>query len=180
MFSVVQAVLLNPPPFRTPDRIAVFGDRSTSIDTEFVSHITFDDWKSRNTAFVELAAFRYWETVNLEDAASEPESISLVTASADFFDVLGIRPLLGRTFKEERNRVGGSEAVISYELWARRFHRNPAVLGTSIRIRGAQAAIVGVMPPSSLKLSIGWGDAWTCLYRYNIAEQRATRTAPDA
>jgi len=174
MFSVVQAVLLNPLPFRDPDRIAVLGERSKSIDTDFVSPITFDDWRTRNEAFSEMAAFRYWETVNLEDPSGEPESINLVTATANFFDVLGTPPLLGRTFKDEQNKVGGSEAVISYELWTRRFHRNPAVLGTSIRIRGAQTSVVGVMPPSSLKLSLGWGDAWTCLYRYNVAEQRAT------
>ena len=174
MFSVLQAVLFNPPPFRDPDRLLVLGERSASIDTEFVSPITYDDWKRRNDAFEDLAAFRYWETVNLEDATGEPESINLVTASANFFPVLGVSPQLGRTYVEEQNKNGGSEAVISDQLWARRYHRDPAVLGKAIRIRGAMATIVGVLPPSSLNLSLGWGDAWTCLYRYNIQEQRAT------
>ena len=174
MFSVLQAVLLNPPPFRDPDRIIVLGERSASIDTEFVSPVTYDDWRTRNDAFTEIAAFRYWETVNLEDSLSEPDSVNLVTASANFFDVLGVRPLIGRSYREEQNKAGGSEALISDDLWTRRYHRDPAVLGKTIRIRGASASIVGVMPRSSLKLSLGWGDVWTCLYRYNIAEQRAT------
>ena len=67
MFSALQAVLLNPLPFHDPDRIVVLGEYATSIDTQFVSPITYDDWKIRNEAFSDLAAFRYWGTVNLED-----------------------------------------------------------------------------------------------------------------
>jgi putative ABC transport system permease protein len=173
MFSVVQAVLLNPPPFRDPDRIIMLGERSASIDTEFVSPITYDDWKMRNEAFEGLAAFRYWETVNLEDAG-EPESVNLVTATANFFSVLGVQPLLGQTYRDEQSKAGGSEAVISHELWTRRYHRDPMILGKTIRVRGATTTIVGVLPASSLTLSLGWGDVWTCLYRYNVQEQRAT------
>jgi len=174
MFGVLQAVLFNPLPFREPDRIVALGERSPSIETEFVSPITYDDWKTRNDAFEDLAAFRYWETVNLEDTIGEPESINLVTASANFFSVLGVSPQLGRTYVEEQNKNGGSEAVISDQLWTRRYHRDPSVLGKAIRVRGATATIVGVLPRTSLNLSLGWGDAWTCLYRYNIQEQRAT------
>ncbi len=174
MFGVLQAVLLNPLPFRDPDRIVVLGERSASIDTEFVSPITYDDWKTRNQAFTELAAFRYWETVNLEDTSGEPQSINLVTASANFFSVLGVSPLVGRTYVEEQNKNGGSEAVISHELWMRRYHGDPAIVGTAIRVRGSTATIVGILPRTSLDLSLGWGDVWTCLYRYNIQEQRAT------
>jgi putative ABC transport system permease protein len=174
MYSVLHAVLFNPLPFRDPDRIVVLGEYAPAIDTPFVSPVTYDDWKTRNEAFTEIAAFRYWETVNLEDTAHEPESINLVTASANFFDVLGIQPAIGRTYREEQHPQGGSEAVISHDLWQRRYSGDPSVLGKAIRVRGTTTTVVGIMPPTSLNLSLGWGDVWTCLYRYNIQEQRAT------
>jgi putative ABC transport system permease protein len=174
MFSVLQAVLLNPLPFHDPDRIVVLGEYAPSIDTQFVSPVTYDDWKTRNQAFSELAAFRYWETVNLEDPSRDPEPINLVTATANFFGVLGVHPLIGTTYKEEQRKEGGAEAVISYDLWQRRYGGDPAVLGKAIRVRGTSTTIVGVLPPADLNLSLGWGDVWTCLYRYDIKQQRAT------
>jgi putative ABC transport system permease protein len=174
MFSALQAVLFNRLPFADPDRIVVLGEYAPSIDTQFVSPITYDDWKTRNEAFSEIAAFRYWETVNLEDTVHDPESVNLVTASANFFPVLGVHPAIGRTYKEEQNPQGGSEAVISHELWVRRYGSDPAVLGKAIRVRGTATTIVGVLPPTALNLSLGWGDVWTCLYRYDIQQQRAT------
>lgn len=174
VFSVIHAVLLRPLPFAHADRVVVLGELAPSSDTRFVSPVTFDDWKTRNQAFEEIAAFRYWETVNLEDTLTEPESITLVTASENFVRVLGIAPLLGRTYREEQSARGGSEAVISHELWRRRYNSDPTAVGRVIRIRGTATTIVGVMPPVSSAMSIGWGDVWTCLYLYNIQEQRAT------
>lgn len=174
MFSALQAVLFNPLPFEDPDRLVVLGEYSPTIDTQFVSPITYDDWKSRNDVFSEIAAFRYWETVNLEDTTHDPESVDLVTASANFFTALGVRPVIGRTFREEQNPQGGSEAVISHELWTRRYGSDATILGKTIRVRGTATTIVGVMPPATLNVSLGWGDVWTCLYRYNIQQQRAS------
>jgi putative ABC transport system permease protein len=174
IFSLLQAVLFRPLPFQQPDRIMLLGEYSPTLDTQFVSPVTYDDWRTRNEAFTEIAAFRYWQMVNLEDAHGEPQPIDLVTATPNFFMVLGVQPLLGRVYKEEQNSKGGSEAVISYDFWTRRYHRDPAVLGQIIRVRGTPTTIVGIMPPIAVNLSLGWGDVWTCLYRYNIQEQRAT------
>ncbi|HEV3062436.1 MAG TPA: ABC transporter permease [Vicinamibacterales bacterium] len=174
IFSALQAVLLKPLPFRQPDRLVVVGESAPAIEAQFVSPITYDDWKTRNEAFEDLAAFRYWETANLEDATGEPESINFVTATANFFSVLGVQPLIGRSYKDQQSKGGGSEAVISYDLWKRRYNGDPAVIGRAIRVRGTSATVVGVMPQVALNLSVGWGDVWTCLYRYNIQEQRAT------
>ena len=176
VFAVVYAVLLHPLPFADPDRVVVLGEFSLSSDTRLVSPVTFDDWKTRHNTFEEIAAFRYWETVNLEDAASEPEPITLATGSGNLFRALGIAPLIGRTYREEQNPQGGSEAVLSHEIWQRRYGSDPDVLGRVIRIRGTPTTIVGVMPPMPRALSIGWGDVWTCLYRYDIQQQRATST----
>jgi putative ABC transport system permease protein len=175
VFSVVHAVLLNPLPFTDPDRVLVLGEFTPSVDTRFVSPVTYDDWSRRNDVFATLAAFRYWQTVNLEDGTGDPQPIDLVTATPSYFDAIGARPLVGRIYKEEQTKGGGTEAVLSHEFWMRRYAGDRGVLGKVIRIRGAAATIVGVMPPVAADLSIGWGDVWTCLYRYNIQEQRATK-----
>jgi putative ABC transport system permease protein len=174
VFSVVNTVWLRPLPFDSPSRILLLGEVSPSSDARFVAPVTFDDWRARQQAFEEIAAFRYWETVNLEDTSADPESITLTTGTDNLFRALGVSPLIGRTYREEQNPQGGSEAVISYELWRRRYHGDPSVIGRPIRIRGTATTIVGVMPPLPRAVSVGWGDVWTCLYRYNIQQQRAT------
>jgi putative ABC transport system permease protein len=175
VFSVVHAVLLRPLPFAAPERVVVLGEFSPASATTFVAPVTFDDWRTRQSVFDEIAAFRYWETVNFEDGASEPESVTLATGSENLFRAVGIRPLIGRTYREEQRREGGSEAVISHELRKRRYASDPAVLGRVVRIRGTPTTIVGVMPPMPTTLSIGWGDLWTCLYRYDVPQMRATK-----
>jgi putative ABC transport system permease protein len=169
MFSALEAVLLRPLPFERPDRIVVLGEHSPSIETDFVSPVTFADWLDRASAFDSLAAFRYWQTVNLEDASGDPEPIDLVTGTANLFEVLGIRPLLGRIYKEEQSAIGGSEAVLSYEFWQRRYHGDRGILGRTIRIRGTVTTVVGVMPPVDLGLALGWGDV-ALFWRAETAE----------
>jgi putative ABC transport system permease protein len=173
-FSVVQAVLLRPLPFSDAERIVILGEYTPSVETEFVSPVTFADWSDHNEVFEELAAHRHWQNVNFEDGLSEPEPIDLVTPSANFFEVMGIEPALGRTFVEEQTPNGGSEAVLSHEFWQRRYGGDASVLGKTVRIRGNAVTVVGVMPPVSANLALGWGDAWTCWYRYDLAQQRAT------
>jgi hypothetical protein len=67
MYGVLRAVVFNPLPFRDPDRIVVLSEYAPTIETQFVSPVTYDDWKTRNEAFTGIAAFRYCQTVNLED-----------------------------------------------------------------------------------------------------------------
>ena len=175
VFCVVDAALLRPLPFTDPDCVAIVSEVSAaSPGARVVSPITFDDWKNRNQAFAELAAFRYWETVNLEDPSGEPESVTLVTGSEHLFRALGVAPLIGRTYREEQSPRGGSEAVLSDHLWRRRYGADPGVIGRVISVRGTPTTIVGVMPPIAASLGVGFGDLWTCLYLYDIQEQRAT------
>jgi MacB-like periplasmic core domain len=174
LFGVIQAVLLRPLPFNEADRIVILGEFTPAVDTQFVSPVTFADWSDRQEVFQQLAAHRHWQNVNLEDDFGEPEPIDLVTPTANFFEVMGVRPFVGRFFKEEQNPRGGSEAVLNYDFWQRRYGGRRDILGKAIRIRGTLATVVGIMPPASANLALGWGDVWTCLYRYNLEEQRAT------
>ncbi|HUA58735.1 MAG TPA: ABC transporter permease [Verrucomicrobiae bacterium] len=173
LFSVVHAVLLDPLPFHEADRVAMLSEHSRAMDTGLVSPITFDDWKTRNEVFSDLAAFRHWENRTLEFQAGQPEPILQVTASPNYFQVLGLQPLFGRTFGEEK-AGGTNEAVLSHELWSRRFAANRDVIGTAIRISGAPFVVVGVMPPAPHDMAIGWGDVWTPIHWYNLQQNRAT------
>ena len=137
----------------------------------FSDHL--DDWEHRNKVFSELAAFRHWENRTVEFPGAQPEPILQVTATTNYFHVLGFEPLFGRTHAAER--AGGvNDAVLSYELWMRRFGGNRDVLGKTIRISGASFSIVGVMPPAPHDLGIGWGDVWTPIHWYNMQYNRAT------
>lgn len=161
-----------PPGFAEPDRLVRLGEVSPAVQTDYVSPLTFDDWVARNPAFDGLAAYRHWESVPFEGGAVA-RTVTHVGATANFFDVLGVAPALGRTFVHEQKTVG-SEAVISDALWREYFDGAPAIVGRTVYLRGEPTRIVGVMPPVTPGLELGWGDVWTCLYRYDVAQQRAT------
>jgi putative ABC transport system permease protein len=173
IFSVVHAVLFNPLPFREPNGVAMLSEHSRTMDTGLVSPITYDDWEHRNEVFSELAAFRHWENRTLEFPNAQPEPILQVTATPNYFHVLGFEPLFGRTHDAEKPG-GVNDAVLSHELWMRRFGGNRDVLGKTIRISGASFVIVGVMPAAPHDLGIGWGDVWTPIHWYNMQYNRAT------
>ena len=173
LFSIVHAVLIAPLPFQNPARIMILSEHSRSMDTGLVSPITFDDWAHRNEVFSDLAAFRHWENRTIEIGRSEPEPILHVTATSNYFRVLGFSPLFGRTHGEEKSG-GVNEAVLSYELWTRRFNARHDALGETIRISGASYVVVGVMPPAPHDIGIGWGDVWTPIHWYNMQHNRAT------
>ena len=151
----------------------MLSEHSRTMDTGLVSPITFDDWDRRNEVFSELAAFRHWENRTLEFPGAAPEPILQVTATPNYFHVLGLDPLFGRTHRAEQSG-GVNDAVLSYELWMRRFSGDRNVLGKTIRISGAAFLIVGVMPPAPHDLAIGWGDVWTPIHLYNMQYNRAT------
>jgi hypothetical protein len=89
VFSVVYAVLWRPLPFAQVDRVLMLGEFSAASESRLVAPVTFDDWRTRQTAFSEIAAFRYWETVNLEDQMADPEPVTLTTGTDNLFRALG-------------------------------------------------------------------------------------------
>jgi len=173
IFSVVQAVLLDPLPFPESDRIVTLAEYAPGADTGLVSPITFEDWGLNNQSFEELSAFRFWENRSIQVDGGEPEPVLHITATPNFFSALRLQPAVGRVYAEER-AGGANEAVLSHELWRRLFGGEPTVLGRTVRISGASFTIVGVMPPAPKDISIGIGDIWTPLHRYDVKNLRAT------
>jgi len=147
IFSVVHAVLLRPLPYRDPGRlvyISEFWPHETPVKT--VPNPDFANWSEHGQLFDGLAAYGGGAEVNLT-GMGEPERLSGARVTADFFALLGVEPILGRSFLPEEDRPGGRKAVLlSYELWERRFGSNSKVIGSAVQLDGDLYTIVGVAP----------------------------------
>ncbi|HKC87047.1 MAG TPA: ABC transporter permease, partial [Blastocatellia bacterium] len=149
IFSVVNAVLLRPLPYSEPDRLVQVWETNPKANRwgDWVSYPDFLDWREQNTVFDEIGACRPWMIFNLTEGDS-PEALAGAYVSASLFTVLGVKPIVGRTFLAEEDRPGANRvAVISYGLWQRRFGADPGLIGKTIQVDGESHVVVGVMPP---------------------------------
>ena len=148
IFSVVNAVLLRPLPFPEADKIVYLNETDSTQPFISISWFDFLDWQRDNTVFEQLAVSRR-ESFNLSGIAGrEAERVSGAVVSANFFQVIGLIPEIGRVFNAQEDRRGGPAlAVISDALWQRAFQGSPAVLGRSINLHNQLYEVIGVMPP---------------------------------
>ena len=120
------------------------GDGASDSGYDNVGYATFADYRDRNRSFERLVAVRSWQTTLV---TSEAERVAGMRVSWNYFDMLGVRPALGRTFrKEDDHKEGWRVLVLSDGLWRRRFNADPAVIGRTLRMNDQQYEIVGVMP----------------------------------
>jgi len=164
IFSVVNAVLLRPLPYDAPDRLALVWHTNPNKDegaTDFLSYQSFLDFRRQTTTFEEMAGVTPpWSLVLSGDG--EPERVSAQFVSWSFFRLLGVEPLLGRTFLAPEDQPGRPlAAVLSHRLWQRRFGSDPQALGRTITIDGRPVTVLGVMPPGFFFLEDV--DLWTQL-----------------
>ena len=148
MFSIVDAVLLRALPFPNSDTLVLAGqvDRRTGEGSGDAAPANFLDWRARNRSLAGLAAYR--GTVYALSSDDHPELLPGAMVSASFFDVLGVKPLLGRAFRAEDEGPGAPRvAIISAALWRQRFGGRSDALGQTARVNGEPHAIVGVLPP---------------------------------
>jgi len=161
VFSLVNAVLLRPLPYRQSDRLAVIWERRLDSDNpaNVVSPANFLRWQERSRTFSQMAAIAT-STATLT-AAGEPEELQGQAVNASLFPMLGAMPALGRTFLESEDRPGGDAVVVlSDRLWRRRFNADPAIVGRGITLGGEAVTVVGVMPPGFSILSPA-SEFWT-------------------
>jgi putative ABC transport system permease protein len=152
IFSVVNATLLRPLPFRQPERLALFwGSKPrTNMPQLPLSLPNFNDVRAQCQTCESLSAWTIGHAnltrSNLAQGA-EPERVQYAIVSADFFATLGVQPLLGRAFRAEEDNPGNSPAVIvSHSLWRRRFGADPALVGNTITLDGQPREVCGVLP----------------------------------
>jgi putative ABC transport system permease protein len=164
IFSVVNAVLLQPLPYPHADRIMVLSETSGPNQDFAVALPDYFDWRNDAKSFAHLAC-THKESRNLSGIPGrEPERISCNSVTRNFFDVIGLPPQLGRVFSEDEDKVGApGVAVISDRLWQRAFNRDPKVIGQSITLHDSSFTVIGVMPPQMT--SPQDTDVWLSLMR---------------
>jgi predicted permease len=143
MFSIVNGVLLRPLPFPHPERLVVMHSSSPQFPDMASSYPNFLDWESRATSFELLSAFRS-NNVNVT-GQGEPERLRVGFASASFFDLLGLEPVVGRAFTPSEDRRGAAPVVVLAEpYWKERFGGDPGVIGRAVVLDGVAHTVVGV------------------------------------
>jgi predicted permease len=163
IFSIVNGVLLRPLPYAEPERLVALREVlpafAQSYPTLPASAWHFTQWQQRATSFERLAAIDPGSMTLT--GSGEPEHVDSMRASASLFDMLGVRPALGRAFVPGEDQQGKERvAVLSDSLWRRRFHADPAILGRTIQLESQPFTVVGVLPrwfqfPSLRVLEVG-------------------------
>ncbi len=155
IFSVVNALLLRPLPFPNSDRITsiLAKDPDTGALYSSYSLPNFEDIRDRNQVFEQVAALNM--STEFLRSGDEPERLRGANVSAELFPLLGVKPLIGRTFSSEEERSGsGSFIVLSYDLWQRRFNSDPKIINQSLVIGSQPTTVLGVMP-EGFKFPVG-------------------------
>ncbi|MPZ21757.1 MAG: FtsX-like permease family protein, partial [Luteitalea sp.] len=148
IFSVVDGVLLRPTPFEQMDRLVMVWETDRNGDTvrEPASFPDYLDFQEQSGSFETLAALAGAEA-NLMPDAGDPIRVAALRVSHEFLPMVGIRPLLGRTFTAQEDRSGGPRVTLIGEaLWGQLFSRDPGVVGRTIRLNGDVHTVVGVLP----------------------------------
>ena len=150
IFSFVSAAMLRHPPVGDPDRVVVVSSinpvSSWGINLNPFSAPNYFAWKKQNRMFVDMAAADPYAGASLTGDGN-PERVSVMRTTANYFSVLGVSPQIGRTFAEGEDQNGREHVVIlSHEFWERRFAADPNVIGKTIRLNGTGYEVIGVMP----------------------------------
>jgi putative ABC transport system permease protein len=144
IFSIIDAVLLRPLPYDHPDRI-VWVWEATDTFIGSASWPNFMDWRQQNTTFETLSGWTR-RNVTLQQAQA-PERVAAAVVTADFFQTLGVQPILGRTFAKGEDARGSQKTVVlSAGLWKTHFGSDPNIAGRAITIGGEPHVVLGVLP----------------------------------
>jgi putative ABC transport system permease protein len=147
IFSVVKAVLLNQLPYRDPDRVVSLaqGDPATPA-AEGVGGWTANELRVRTRSFESISLYGDVQGTLVENG--EAEVLRGMRVTHEFFETLGVRMLLGRSFLADEDRwPRRSVVILSHALWARRFSRDPHIVGRLLQISGVMFRVIGVLPP---------------------------------
>lgn len=148
IFSVVHSVLMRPLPYASPERLVIVKQAATKIgqDSFGFSVPDFEDFRERTRAFSALSEYHSMWFILL--GRSEPERVQTAVVSDNFFDLLGVKPLLGRTFQSGEDKQGAAPVlVLSYNFWQKSFAGDRNVIGQVFQMNDKPHTIVGVLPP---------------------------------
>ncbi|MGB8521867.1 MAG: ABC transporter permease [Candidatus Acidiferrales bacterium] len=153
IFSAIDALMLRPLPFTAADQLVRIysiqkGMFNTFANPDGPSALDVRDFAQRSRSFQNMVAYDTWaKNVSFGESAGRPEQMEVGLVPGEYFEILDIRPIIGRLFSEDENQEGKNYvAAISAQLWRNRFDGDPSVLGRKIRINGEAYTIVAVMP----------------------------------
>ena len=151
MFALADASLLRPLPFRDADRLVLVKERGKQQLRSNISQLNMTDWLAQNRTFESMAAWWYspgdgGPTLMTRDGT--PETVVAQQVTAGFFDLLGVRPIAGRTFLASDETARFSAVVLSETFWRNRFGGDPTLIGRDISLSGQPMTVVGVVPSS--------------------------------
>jgi putative ABC transport system permease protein len=160
IFSVLNALVLNPAPYSHSDRLVAAFTTDTKHNLEQdTSPADYFDWQRQNQVFAEIGAFSNGTLTLLHE--NEPEQLVGGYVSANYFPMLGVSPAIGHGFTSQDEKTGSpSVALLSYDLWHSRFSGDPALLDRTILLNGRQVTVIGVLPPNFHMPLIGDVGVW--------------------
>jgi len=146
IFSVINSVLLRPLPFHEPDRLVRLFETEAAPGNYPFAGPDYLDWQAQNKTLEATSLFTWFRRRNVS-GSGQPESAVTIDAESNFFDVLGVRPLLGRTFTRGEGAAGGGRAaILSYGFWQRHFGGDRAAVNRQIELNSEKYTVVGIMP----------------------------------
>jgi predicted permease len=147
IFSVINGVLLRPLPYPQPNELVALSEKSMNFESSSISYPNFLDWRRSNSTFASIAAYRS-DDFSIT-GSGEAERVRVGMVSAGFFELLGVRPIRGRVFTPDEDRLGTAPvALITAGLWQRKFGSAPEILGKRITMNGDGYTVIGVVPAS--------------------------------
>src|SRR5215471_15768766 len=188
IFTIVNAVLLRPLPYPNPERLVAVYNHTDADGNSTFAYLDFLEWQRQNRSFASLATYHH-ENFILSGARTEHVPGDLI--SAEFFDTLGVKPLIGRTFNSTDDHLGSAPvALLGEGFWRRRYGAQPTILGQTITLDGTAYTIVGIIPASfnfggreffngDAYTPIGQSTDWTLRDRKMSYEYGVGRLKPD-
>lgn len=172
IFTVVDALLLRPLPYTAPDRLVHLWETYDSrVDQRSeASFPDYLDWRARNRVFTDLAGYQGSGVVL---GGATPQIVGAARTTANFFDVLGVKAFIGRTFVRDEDAVGAPRVVVlSFGFWTRQFAGDRGIVGKTIQLDGAPATVIGVLPKDFAFARQAGADIWATIDRTERARQQ--------
>ena len=172
VFTMINAVVFHPFPYRDADRLILLHQRSLQADLLPLSLPDFYDWRDQSHAFESMGAVYRWNPILT--GGGEPEQLFAARVTAEMFPTLGIAPELGRTFAPDEDRPGATPVVVlSHNFWMRRFGGSREIIGTTVVLDRVAHRVIGVMPK---RFELWTADVWAPIGQDPIRDQLMART----
>ncbi|MGA2742983.1 MAG: ABC transporter permease [Bryobacteraceae bacterium] len=159
VYRVIYAVLLRPLPFRDPQALVQVWESTPVLPQLQAAVPDFQDWRSRTHSFAQMAAYTFQEMNRVTLLGQgEPEVVQATSATANLFSTMGIQPLIGRSLSADDERGKRPVALISENLWRRKFRADPGIVGRGMRLETESFTVIGVAP--TRQSFPEWADVW--------------------